>query len=100
MFIDYSRTIAWTGQILMAMAKFWVFKLVEEIIMALPVVRLISKCWESTRTHLPQPIQRSGKTLSFWRGWGVGVIWSTFCWIEGIGVKFEDVVTNSSESDL
>lgn len=59
--------MAWTGQILIAAIKFWEFKLVEEIIVALPVFRLNSKWEGSILTHLPQPIQRRGKTLNFWR---------------------------------
>ena len=60
--------MAWTGQLLMAIIKFWEFKLVEEMTTDLELI--ISKWDESILAHLPQPIQRKGKTLNFWSCWG------------------------------
>jgi len=74
----------------MAEASFEEFKLVEEI--TVEIWLIISKWAESMRAHLPQPIQRSGKTLNFCNKLGLEAAWSTFFWLEELEVLVVDKI--------
>jgi len=68
----------------MAESSFEEFKLVEE--MTVETLLIISKWAESIRAHLPQPMQRRGKTLNFCNWLGLEAAWSTFFWLEDLEV--------------